>query len=469
MRKFTAVLLMFIFLFSFTVFSAAQLNVLPQSAENVPSPPEISAQYALLLDLQTNTILYEKQADTQMSPASLTKIMTALLVAESGMDLNTVVTVSNTAVNVPSGSSIMGLEAGDQITLIDLLYGLMLRSGNDAACALAEAISGSVESFVELMNSRAAELGMNNTHFINPHGFADETHYTTARDMAVLCCEYIKYELLNTVAATSSYEVNLTSRDGTQKSFRVTNTNPLLTDSQYGDYVTGLKTGFTQRAGNCIIIRYQREGRDLLSLIFNSPQGYRDSDAVALADYGYTQFSTIDLARIFQNRSVVVTVQNCSTEDEHNGQLELQMSSAAPTYYTTTASVANRIVSGSDILTIETPANISAPVYAGDEIGTVTYKINGETIYSNTVTAARTVFAHINIPDDLVPIEREDNTSALAAILSNKLLWIGLAAAVAAGVAIYIFIRIRKTKARQMNRRRTTVFARERYRQNKYY
>ena len=451
MKKFTAVLLMFIFLFSFTVFSAAQLNVLPQSAENVPSPPEISAQYALLLDLQTNTILYEKQADTQMSPASLTKIMTALLVAESGMDLNTVVTVSNTAVNVPSGSSIMGLEAGDQITLIDLLYGLMLRSGNDAACALAEAISGSVESF------------------INPHGFADETHYTTARDMAVLCCEYIKYELLNTVAATSNYEVNLTSRDGTQKSFRMSNTNPLLTDSQYGDYVTGLKTGFTQRAGNCIIIRYQREGRDLLSLIFNSPQGYRDSDAVALADYGYTQFSTIDLARIFQNRSVVVTVQNCSTEDEHNGQLELQMSSAAPTYYTTTASVANRIVSGSDILTIETPANISAPVYAGDEIGTVTYKINGETIYSNTVTAARTVFAHINIPDDLVPIEREDNTSALAAILSNKLLWIGLAAAVAAGVAIYIFIRIRKTKARQMNRRRTTVFARERYRQNKYY
>lgn len=173
----------------------------------------------------------------------------------------------------------------------------------------------------------------------------------------------------------------------------MSNTNPLLTDSQYGDYVTGLKTGFTQRAGNCIIIRYQREGRDLLSLIFNSPQGYRDSDAVALADYGYTQFSTIDLARIFQNRSVVVTVQNCSTEDEHNGQLELQMSSAAPTYYTTTASVANRIVSGSDILTIETPANISAPVYAGDEIGTVTYKINGETIYSNTVTAARTVFA----------------------------------------------------------------------------
>lgn len=469
MKKFTATLIMLIFLFSLTVFSSAQLNSLPPSAENIPSPPSINAKYALLLDLQTNTILYEKQADTKMSPASLTKIMTALLVIESGMDLNTIVTVSNTAVNVPSGSSILGLESGDQISLIDLLYGLMLRSGNDAACALAEAVSGSIESFVELMNSRAAELGMNSTHFINPHGFADETHYTTARDMAVLCCEYIKYELLNTIAATSSYEVNLTSRDGTQKSFNIRNTNPLLTDSQYGDYVSGLKTGFTQLAGNCIIIRYQREGRDLLSLIFNSPQGYRDSDAAALADYGYTQFSTIDLARIFQDRSVVITIQNYSTEDEHNGQLELQMSSAAPVYYTTTASVANRIISGSDILTIETPANISAPVYAGDEIGTVTYKINGETIYSNTVTAGRTVFAHINIPDDLVPIKRENNTSALAAFLSNKLLWIGLAAVVAAIVIIYILVKIRKTKTRQMNRRRTTVFARERYRQNKYY
>lgn len=469
MKKITAVILTLILLFSITALSAAQLNELPPSAENIPAPPEINAKYALLLDLQTNTVLYEKQADIQMSPASLTKIMTALLVAESGIALDTVVTVSNKAVNVPSGSSILGLSAGDQISILDLLYGLMLRSGNDAACALAEAVSGSVESFVELMNSRAAELGMNNTHFVNPHGFADSSHYTTARDMAICSCEYIKYELLNTIASSASYEINLTSKEGSQKTFRISNTNPLLTDSQYGDYVTGLKTGFTQLAGNCIIIRYQREGRDLLSLIFSSPQGYKDNDAVALANYGYTQFSTIDLARIFQERSVVITVQNCSTEDEHNGQLELQMSSAAPSYYTTTASTANRIISGSDILTIETPANISAPVYAGDEIGTVTYKINGETIYSNTATAGRTVFAHIVIPDDLVPIKRESNSSPLAAILSSRLLWIGLAAAVITAVAIYIFVRIRKTKNRQMNRRRTTVFARERYRKNRYY
>ncbi len=469
MKKITAGLFLLILSFSLAVSSSAQLNALPPSAENVPSPPSISAKYALLLDLQTNTVLYEKQADVQMSPASLTKIMTALLVAESGIDMDKTVEVSNKAVNVPAGSSILGLSGGDKISVRDLLYGLMLRSGNDAACALAEAVSGSVESFVQLMNSRAQELGMANTHFVNPHGFADETHYTTARDMAVLSCEYIKHELLNNVASTASYEIHLTSRDGSQKSFRISNTNPLLTDSEYGEYVTGLKTGFTQLAGNCIIIRYQREGRDLLSLIFNSPQGYRDSDAAALADYGYTQFSTIDLAQIFQNRSLIINVQNCSTEDEHNGQLELQMSSTAPVYYTTTASVANRIISGSDILTIETPANISAPVYAGDEIGTVTYKINGETIYSNTVTAGRTVFAYIAIPDDLVPIQREDDTSALAAILGSKALWIGLAAAVAAAVAVYIFVKIRKTKTRQMNRRRTTVFARERYRQNKYY
>ena len=200
MKKITAVILTLILLFSLTALSAAQLNELPPSAENIPAPPEINAKYALLLDLQTNTVLYEKQADIQMSPASLTKIMTALLVAESGIALDTVVTVSNKAVNVPSGSSILGLSAVDQISILDLLYGLMLRSGNDAACALAEAVSGSVESFVELMNSRAAELGMNNTHFVNPHGFADSSHYTTARDMAICSCEYIKYELLNTIA-----------------------------------------------------------------------------------------------------------------------------------------------------------------------------------------------------------------------------------------------------------------------------
>lgn len=159
MKKITAVLFLLILSFSLAVSSSAQLNALPPSAENVPSPPSISAKYALLLDLQTNTVLYEKQADVQMSPASLTKIMTALLVAESRDRYGKTVEVSNKAVNVPAGSSILGLSGGDKISVRDLLYGLMLRSGNDAACALAEAVSGSVESFVQLMNSRAQELG----------------------------------------------------------------------------------------------------------------------------------------------------------------------------------------------------------------------------------------------------------------------------------------------------------------------
>lgn len=447
---------------------AEDFKQLPPSAEAV-ALPSIDAESAMLVDLQTNTVLYQKNINTIRYPASLTKIMTALLVIESGIDLQTITTVSRKAVDVPYGSSIMGLQAGDKLSVLTLLYGLMLPSGNDAANALAECVSGSVESFVELMNRRAQELGMKDTHFINPHGFADETHYTTAKDMAILSCQYLKHEILSTISSTPSYYVTLERAEDGETGYKIKNGNSLITEGSNTDYVTGIKTGYTRLAGNCIIVRYQREGRDLLVLIFKSPQGSRNTDAIKLAEHGYNKYSTIDLAGVFQKRSIVVEVENYSADDEHNGQLELQMSSAAPVYYTTTASVAEKIISGSDILTIETPAKISAPIYSGDEIGKVTYRIDGEIIYSGQAIAGRTIFKYIDIPDDLVPINNPDSVSPIAAFFQNRLLWISLAAIAVLGAAAYLIIKMKMSRNRQMKRRRTTVFARERYRSKKYY
>lgn len=211
---------------------------------------------ALLFDIENQKVLYSERVNERLYPASTTKIMTAYLALKYG-DMNDFVTVSKNAVNVPSDSSTAHLQKGDVLTLKDLLYGLMLPSGNDSAIAIAEHISGSTEAFVELMNEEAYALGATNTHFVNPHGYQDKEHYTTAYDLYLIFKECIKDDLFLEIIADKSYNAIITQPNGESRTVTWPQSNQFISGGREvpkGITLIGGKTGNTFDAGSCILL-----------------------------------------------------------------------------------------------------------------------------------------------------------------------------------------------------------------------
>ena len=211
---------------------------------------------ALLYDIKNQKVIYSERVNDQLFPASTTKIMTAYLALKYG-DLNEYVTISKNATKVPSDSSTAHLQEGDILTLKDLLYALMLPSGNDSAVAIAEHISGSVDEFVELMNQEANALGASNTHFTNPHGYQNKEHYTTAYDLYLIFNECIKNETFLKIISSRSYDVVITQADGTSRLVTWPQSNQFVSGGREvpkGITIVGGKTGNTFDAGSCILL-----------------------------------------------------------------------------------------------------------------------------------------------------------------------------------------------------------------------
>ena len=211
---------------------------------------------ALLYDIENKNVMYSERVNDKLFPASTTKILTAYVALKYG-DLNEYVTVSKNATKVPSDSSTAHLQAGDILTLKDLLYALMLPSGNDSAVAIAEHISGSVDEFVTLMNKEANALGASNTHFTNPHGYQDKEHYTTAYDLYLIFNECIKNETFLKIISSTSYDAVITQADGTSRLVTWPQSNQFVTGARIvpkGLTLFGGKTGNTFDAGSCILL-----------------------------------------------------------------------------------------------------------------------------------------------------------------------------------------------------------------------
>ena len=211
---------------------------------------------ALLFDIENQEILYSERVNEQLYPASTTKIMTAYLALKYG-NLDDYITVSENAVDVPSDSSTAHLQKGDVLSLLDLLYALMLPSGNDSAVAIAEHISGSTEEFVKLMNEEASKLGATNTHFVNPHGYQDKEHYTTAYDLYLIFNKCIKNETFLQIIASTSYDAIITQADGSTRTVTWPQSNQFISGGrEVPDNITliGGKTGNTFDAGSCILL-----------------------------------------------------------------------------------------------------------------------------------------------------------------------------------------------------------------------
>ena len=249
--------------------------------------PSVSAQSAILIEKNSGRILYSHNAEQKLPMASTTKIITAICAIENGnVPLDQTVEISASAAGV-EGSS-MYLESGEKMTLRELLYGLMLSSGNDAAVAIAECISGEAEKFADLMNKKAEEIGAINTHFTNPNGLPDENHYSTAHDMAKLTAYAMQNPSFAEIAATKNFKI---SGEGKAYPRVLSNHNKLL--NMYEGCI-GVKTGFTKAAGRCLVSAAERGGMSLICVTLNAPNDW--DDHMKMFDYGFDSYTYVKLA-----------------------------------------------------------------------------------------------------------------------------------------------------------------------------
>lgn len=254
------------------------------------------SEACVLVERSTQRFAYEKNADERMYPASITKILTAILVVEN-CNLDDTVTITNEMVSkVPAGYTTAYLRAGEQVTVEQLLNVLLIPSANDAGFALAIHISGSVEEFVNLMNEKATEIGCTGSHFTNPSGIHDEQHYSTARDMALIGMYATNYPQITNIGCKTSYV--LQPKNSKSRTFETTNTLINPESNSYYEFATGLKTGFTEPAGSCLIATAKKDDMEFLAVILKAPEPeknivYRDEDCKALFEYGFTNYEDI--------------------------------------------------------------------------------------------------------------------------------------------------------------------------------
>lgn len=251
--------------------------------------PDIKGTAAILIDARTGRILYSKNEHRRMSPASLTKIMTALLVLEAG-NLDQKTRISEHAAEI--GESSIWLETGEILSRRELLYALMLNSANDAAVALAESVSSSERLFVEMMNKKARQLGLRDTHFSNPHGLEDPAHYTSAYDLAFLSRKAMVNPLFQKIVSTHAMTIPWKGHPWNRY---LLNKNRLL--YRYPGAI-GVKTGYTKKAGNCLVGAAQRGSLKLIAVVLNSPRVY--DDAAELLDYGFSHYKGVLLSKASQ-------------------------------------------------------------------------------------------------------------------------------------------------------------------------
>ena len=270
------------------------LPIQSNQIENWPVGPAISAQSAILLEANTGVILYAKNIDEKLYPASTTKLMTCLIAAGNAK-MDEMVTFSHDAVfSIESGSSNIGIDAGQAMTMEESLYGILTASANEVANGVAEHIAGSPEAFAELMNEKAAELGCKNTHFVNAHGLYDDNHYTTAYDLAIIAQAFFRNEQLSKIGNTASYHFKPTSTQ--PDDFIVRNKHKLITGEIEYEGIEGGKTGYTDEARQTLVTCAEQKGMKLICVVMKEESPDQFYDTITLLDYGFTNFSVENVA-----------------------------------------------------------------------------------------------------------------------------------------------------------------------------
>ena len=259
----------------------------------------INAESAILIDGDTGKILYEKSAYEKRAPASTTKIMTALLALEHCKTTDVATVTSEAITSVPSGYSTDLLKMGEELTIKDLLYALLLPSSNEAANVLAIHIAGSIASFASMMNTKAMDLGCKNTHFVNPNGVHDDNHYSTAYDLSLIAKEAMKNDIFRQIVSTASYTLpNSNKYSRIDRTLITTNDLIKKQSNNYYEYAIGIKTGFTTPAKNCLVSSATKDGKTLIAVVLRSnTDNNRYNDTKTLFNYGFDNFSKKDIVK----------------------------------------------------------------------------------------------------------------------------------------------------------------------------
>ena len=348
------------------------------------SEPEIISGAAILIDNETNRILYDKNANERMFPASTTKIMTAILVLEN-CDLNETVTASYDALmNIPEGYVTAEIQGEEQFTVEQLLEMLLVLSANDAANVLAEYVGGSIESFVSMMNTKVNELELTDTHFTNPYGLQEDNHYTTAFDLAKIMHYCVQNDDFRRIAGSVSCSIPATNKSGV-RSYTSTNQLILPDNPNYYSYVTVGKTGFTTEAGRCLVSCAYRNDIELTCVILGgtlSEDGVssRFIDSKNLYEYGFNNFSLKNIA----NPGDIITSIEVDNATPATKSLDLAFVNSIH------ALVHNSDLDTNYIPEIQLNSDISAPIAEGDVLGKAIYTID-DISYESDIVATHTV------------------------------------------------------------------------------
>ena len=334
------------------------------TASNVSELPKTNSRRYIVYDRISKSMIIGKNEDVKSAMASTTKIMTTIVILEKA-DLNEKVTVSAKAGG--TGGSRLGLKRGDKASVRDLLYGLMLRSGNDAAVALAEHVGGSVKGFAELMNEKAIELGLTNTHFVTPHGLDDANHYTTALELAKLTDYAMNNETFAKIVGTKSTTIYINNQ-----SRQINNTNELL---GVLNGVVGVKTGFTNNAGRCLVTETKRNNMDIITIVLGADtKKDRTKDSVNLIEYTFSKYKMYNLEeRIIEEFNKWKNINEKRILITKGKQNNPKLALGAIEKATIPICDNDKIEYSINALT-----EVEAPVEQWNVMGTLTVKLNGE-------------------------------------------------------------------------------------------
>ncbi len=367
------------------VITAIIFLVLVASSISYAEGLNLTAESAILIDMDTGQILYEKNPHLKLHPASTTKIMTGILAIENG-NLNDVVTVDEETPYVIKGSHI-ALEPGEKLTLKDLLYALLIESANDSALVIAKHIAGTAEEFAKMMNDKAKELGALNTNFVNPHGLTDENHLTTAYDLSLIARYAMKNETFREIVSNYTYTIPPTNKK--DESRHLKSHNELLYSSKkiYVDGkmvpikyegATGIKTGYTTEAGNCLVASAERNNKRLIAVVLKSTGNEMFSDIHKLFNYGFENFEKVELAT--RNEFI----QNFQVK---NGKLPIVPGIIKDDFsYFLPKDYSDKVTQK-----IEVDEELKAPIEEGEIIGKVNYYLDGELLGSVDIVSTTSV------------------------------------------------------------------------------
>lgn len=422
-----------------------ELPIQSNSTAGWPDGPAIGAESAIVMEVSTGTILYAKNINEELYPASTTKIMTCLLAVENA-SLSDTITFSHDAVfSVPNDGSSIGMDVGEKITLEQALYGIMVGSANEVANAVGEHVSGSIDAFVDLMNERAKELGCKNTHFSNTNGLQAEDHYTSAYDLALIASKFFENELLCRIGNTPRYHFSPT--DTQPDDFYLNNKHKLITGELKYDGILGGKTGYTSPARETLVTCAEKNGMRLVCVIMKEESPAQFTDTVTLFDYGFNNFQLVDVA---ETDTRYMPSDSLFFESEHD-------------------------VFGKSgtILSIDDGSTIILPKTAkiGDSDYSISYDLTDSDLETAPTAIARVGYSFNGVPigKALICYAGQSQASSADDTPVNRTIYINVKIIISAAIAIVMLFTIIGAIASRasLNRRYTSRSDRIRYRRRK--